>query len=205
MTKIDPAGSRALYVLARDAFLQFSGAEAARFAALLPADPGPARPGEASWSPGTSHLVEARPEPAFAPLFNMMTGMSRSLAWRSNYASSDLDRQFVESQAYTELMGPRGTFASDKVAFGIMVMGPECFYPDHRHQAEEVYALIAGQGEWRYDMGAWKTHRAGETVHSTPNTWHALRTRGSAMLILYAWTGGDLSQVSEIAPNARHR
>lgn len=200
MTPIDPADLRALYTATRAALAAFPGIEAARFAALLPADPGPPRLLAPVWKPGAAQLAAARPAPAFAGLLGLMRARADGLEWRQSYSAAEIGESYLKGMGYVELMGPRGHYPSDTVAFGFVAIGPDSLYPEHRHRAEEIYAILSGTGEWRYDLGPWTRHGAGEVVHSAPNRWHALRTGTEPLVMLYAWTGGDLAQKPELVP-----
>lgn len=197
MDRVDRLGT--LYRQARDAFARFPGSETARFAARLPADPGAPRPVGPTWRPAAAQLGAAEPGRRFRPLVKALCDAARLLDWRSNYSARDVGRAYAEFATFVELLGPRGHFAAPDIAFGVVVIGPDVHYPDHRHVAEEIYAPIAGRGEWRYHMDVWREHGAGATVYTPPLAWHALRTGDEVLLLLYAWIGGDLAQKSEIA------
>ncbi len=129
-----------------------------------------------------------------------MRDRAEGLEWRQSYSAAEIGESYLKGMGYVELMGLRGHYPSDTVAFGFVAIGPDSLYPEHRHRSEEIYAILSGTGEWRYDLGPWTRHGAGEAVHSAPNRWHALRTGAGPLVMLYAWMGGDLAQKSEIAP-----
>ena len=199
MTVTNHSKLGALYDAARAGLLSFSGPDAARFAAALPADPGHPRALTPVWKPGASQLSEAIPRRRFTRLFKMISALSDHLEWRQSYTSAEIGESYLKGMGYVELIGLRGHYASSEIAFGIMVVGPDSLYPDHRHLSEEIYAPISGHGAWRYDFGEWQPGGVGETVHTASNRWHALRTGAETLVMLYAWLGGDLAQKSEIA------
>ena len=199
MTTIVPLDLRDLYDAARAGLQSFPGPDAARFTAALPADPGNPRALAPVWKPGASQLSEAIPDRRFTRLFRMIRALSNQLEWRQSYTSAEIGDSYLKGMGYVELIGRRGHYASSQIAFGIMVVGSDSLYPDHRHVCEEIYAPIAGHGEWRYDLGEWQPGGIGETVYTASNRWHALRTGAETLVMLYAWLGGDLAQKSEIA------
>jgi hypothetical protein len=48
------------------------------------------------------------------------------------------------TNGFSEWIGHRGAFASDAIACGVLLLGPDTEYPDHSHEAEELYFPLAG-------------------------------------------------------------
>jgi hypothetical protein len=112
-----------------------------------------------------------------------------SLAWRQTYTAADLPATFLDRYGWMELIGQRGPVASDRIACGFLLLGPDTHYPAHRHDAEEIYIPLAG-----------RRVPPGELVHHPPRMPHAMRTDADALLALYLWRGGDLAQKSVFSP-----
>ncbi len=75
------------------------------------------------------------------------------LAWRQTYAAEDFGAAFLERYGWTELIGERGPIASDRIAVGFLLLGPDATYPSHSHDAEEIYLPLSGNAAWRRGAG----------------------------------------------------
>lgn len=123
---------------------------------------------------------------------------STDLAWGQTYGAGDFGGNFLDNYGWVELAGTRGHFASDAVAAGFLLLGPETHYPDHHHVAEEVYIPLTGGTAWSRGGGDAVTRAAGEIIHHPSGVSHAMRTGEEPLLALYLWRGGDLAQRSVI-------
>lgn len=141
---------------------------------------------EAFSAPATSELVEA------------FVAAAPALEWRQTYGIEDFGPRFLERYGWTEIVGLRGPIASEKIACGFLMLGPDVEYPAHAHEAHEVYFPLAGQALWMRDHGEFVAHAPGAIIEHQPWTPHATRTRDDAMLALYIWRGGDLAAKSTI-------
>lgn len=121
-----------------------------------------------------------------------------ALRWAQTYTEADFGRDFLDRYGWTELVGTRGHFASDTIAAGFLLLGPQIVYPDHHHVAEEVYIPLTPGTEWRKGDGAFVARAAGETIHHPSSVSHAMRTGAEPLLALYLWRGGPLAQKSTV-------
>jgi hypothetical protein len=136
--------------------------------------------------------------PATRALTRELIDAADFLEWRQTYVAADFGPNFLERYGWTELIGLRGPIASQKVACGFLMLGPEIEYPAHAHEAEELYLPLAGEALWmRGENGFVARPPGGAIAHSA---WlpHATRTLGDPLLALYIWRGGDLSAKSTI-------
>ncbi len=120
------------------------------------------------------------------------------LRWAQTYGEGDFGRAFLDRYGWTELVGTRGHFASETIAAGFLLLGPDVVYPDHHHVAEEIYAPLTPGTEWRKGDGAFVPRGAGEVIHHPSNVSHAMRTGAEPLLALYLWRGGPLAQKSTV-------
>jgi hypothetical protein len=123
---------------------------------------------------------------------------SAHLAWRQTYVAKDFGPEFLERYGWTELIGERGPIASDRIAVGFLLLGPDVTYPLHSHDAEELYLPLSEAADWKRGAEDWRGEPAGAQIFHPSRTPHAIRTGGEPLLALYAWRGGDLSQKSKI-------
>jgi len=142
-------------------------------------------------------IVELAPADA-RPLTRLLARRRNELRWGQTYSVTDFGAAFLEKYGWLEVFGTRGHFANDKVAAGLLILGPGIVYPDHHHIAEEIYVPLASGTEWRMGEGGFEVRKAGEVIHHASNVSHAMRTAEEPLLALYIWRGGPLAQKSEI-------
>ena len=88
-----------------------------------------------------------------------------------------------------EIVGPHGMIPHAHIRFGVLHQNAAQRYPEHRHAAEELYFILAGQALWSIDKNAPSTQEAGCFVHHRPWQWHAMETLAGPLLALWGWTG----------------
>lgn len=113
-----------------------------------------------------------------------------------NYTADTIGPAFFESYGYVELVGPGRPVESDAFLIGFLLLGPGTLYPDHSHQAAEVYHVVAGTAEWWREDQDWTTRPPGAAIAHASGVRHAMRARDEPLLALYCWQG-------EIATAAR--
>jgi mannose-6-phosphate isomerase-like protein (cupin superfamily) len=94
------------------------------------------------------------------------------------------------------VIGLRGPVASERLAVGFLLLGPETEYPAHHHAAEEIYVQLSGLALWRRSEEDWRLRTPGTPIHYASGQSHAMRTRQTPLLALYLWRGGDLAEKS---------
>jgi len=136
--------------------------------------------------------------PDTVPTAKLLAAVANHLAWSQTYSSEDFGSKFLKRYGWVELVGTRGVIASNRIACGFLLLGPEIEYPLHRHEAEEVYVPLTGRTYWMHNNGGWISREAGLPIYH--ETWmpHAIRTDAVPLLAIYLWQGGDLAQKSLI-------
>ncbi len=131
-------------------------------------------------------------------LVDAIVAMGGSLPWGQSYTQADFGAAFQARYGFMELLGPRGPLVAEDIACGLLLFAPDTEYPQHRHEAEEVYVVLAGTAEWRAGPKAYAAAAPGTVLHRPSWQPHATRMGAQPMLALYLWRGGDLMQKSEI-------
>jgi hypothetical protein len=141
-------------------------------------------------------------EPLAAPetraLVREFVETAETLEWRQTYSATDFGPEFLERYGWTELIGLRGPIASETVACGFLMLGPEIEYPAHAHEAEEIYLLLAGEALWMRSEQGFIKRTPGAIIEHSAWTPHATKTLGGPLLAIYVWRGGNLSAKSKI-------
>jgi Dimethlysulfonioproprionate lyase len=172
-----------------------------RVAPAVPAGPAGAAPPVTPPSAAAVRAMQAwlplaaRAAPAFsAPLCAQLLAAAPALQWRQTYGAAEiaagaLGAAFLERYAWCELPGS----GAPELAAGFLLLGAETDYPDHAHEAEELYLPISGAAAWRQGDEIWRERSPGELIHHAPLERHAMRTGTAPLLALFLWRGGGES------------
>jgi len=135
---------------------------------------------------------------SYRPVLDRLIEARAGLYFGQTYSESDFGTDFLRQYGWIKLLGPDAYWHSDQLSSGFLILGDENIYPQHWHQAEELYLPISGDAEWyRQDQG-WQLRPAGSLIHHASGVKHATRTIGEPMIALYLWRGGNLTQKSLI-------
>lgn len=135
-------------------------------------------------------LGQAGP-PRVARLAWAFAALEPHLAWTQNpnYTAENLGAHYIDNYAYADIVGPRGLAESPCVAMGFLLLGPGLHYPDHAHEAEEIYLVMAGDNLWRRGEGDWYRKPLGSLIHHPPWTRHAVKAGKEPLFVFYIWYG----------------
>ncbi len=125
-----------------------------------------------------------------------------SLEWRQTYTARDLGTSFLDNYGWSEIAGGNGPLASERLACGLLMLGPSTHYPRHRHEAEEIYLPLSGTAEWQQGDSIWRERPPGTPIHHARDEPHAMRTGISPLLALYVWRSADLFQSARLDASA---
>lgn len=123
---------------------------------------------------------------------------AKHLYWGQTYTAEVFGDAFLHSYGWTEIIGLRGPVASNDVACGFLLLGPDTEYPRHSHEAEEVYVALSSQALWIKGNGEWTLRQRGIPIYHEPWIAHGMRTGSEPLLALYLWHGKYLDQKSHI-------
>jgi hypothetical protein len=130
-----------------------------------------------------------------------IAALAPRLSWTQNpnYRRSPPSPEFLDNYGYAVLAGPAdgppALARHDRLAFGILLLGPRTHYPLHHHPAAEIYIPLNNALWWRGD-GPWREQEPGAVIYHAPNVPHATRATATPLLALYLWRG-------ELATHAR--
>lgn len=134
----------------------------------------------------------------YRPVLNALIDAQSSLYFGQTYAESDFGADFLRQYGWVKLLGPDAYWHSDKISSGFLILGDNNTYPQHWHEAEEIYLPISGNAEWYREGEDWQIQPPGKLIHHASGIKHGTRTTGEAMIALYLWRGGNLTQKSKI-------
>lgn len=142
-------------------------------------------------------LALAVPGSAEHDLLSLFVRERASRYWEQSYTAEDaVEADMLAGYGYTEIVGKRGPFVSERIRAGVGVFAAGVDYPAHRHQAEEIYAVLAGSGTFRLGDAPPLRRTAGDVIHLTPQLVHGFTMGDEPLVIFYLWQGGDLREKS---------
>lgn len=116
--------------------------------------------------------------------------------WSRYYLPSAWAAPFLDKLAVTRLA------ATDGLAFGAFVVSPGVDYPEHCHDARELYLTLAGQPQFLSEQG-WADLPPGSPSIQEPGVVHALRSGAVPAAFFWAWTGAVDSPIWAVGEGGR--
>ena len=100
------------------------------------------------------------------PLVQQFLDQRMRLRWEQSYTREQqlVPEAMLDGYCFAEVIGKRGPFVSERIRAGIGLWGPAIDYPPHRHQAEEVYVVLAGSADFLLDDNPPLRESAGAVV-----------------------------------------
>lgn len=89
--------------------------------------------------------------------------------------------------AYTTVIGGGCPLEAEGVYMGLSLQGPDILYPSHAHQAEELYWIVGGNGDWKTGIDPWHPVEPGEIIVHPTGIRHAMQTNQAPLLTVWAW------------------
>ena len=114
------------------------------------------------------------------------------LNWFLSYDDDTFGGGVTDKLLAVELAGPQGHFMNDNLRLGFYLQYPGVAYPNHWHEAEEIYIPLTNGTLWSRDNGEFITRNSGDIIHHVSNEAHAMTTNDAPLLALWAWRGANL-------------
>ncbi len=109
--------------------------------------------------------------------------------WRETYKGGPLGQDFEDSFACYEILGRDAPFATDQMRGFVLYFPAGLHYPWHHHPAEELYLVVAGQGEFAISGEEPRMLSSGNTIYHRSNIPHALTTHDQPIMTYVLWRG----------------
>ena len=100
---------------------------------------------------------------------------------------------WAHRSATIEIIGVDGAITPEtNERFGVFVLDTACDYPNHWHDAEEFYLVLAGSGDWTVGDTT-RTLMAGDFSRTPSRAHHAIVTHDQPVFTVWGWSGDDTS------------
>ena len=142
--------------------------------------------------PVVRHLdaVEPSGDTAIDAVLEEFLRLAPVLPWRQTAGYLGvLSQDYLDNYGYVQLLGPNAIVKHSAVRVGLGLWGPGLHYPAHKHEAEELYHVLAGEPSFGGCDGALLTTRPGDAVHHAPWQVHSQDFGAVPTVLLYCWTG----------------
>lgn len=110
------------------------------------------------------------------------------IPWGTNPVADRMSDAAAAICAVTTLMGPEGPIPAPDLRLGLFYQRPDSYYALHNHDADETYAILAGEAFWTAGEDR-RLRRPGDMIHHPSLLPHAFRTGAEGVLALWRWSG----------------
>lgn len=137
--------------------------------------------------------------PSNDPFARAISAASGDCYWRQTYKPEEVGQHFLDTYGWFELFGPTGHFHCEDLRAYVAYWGPSLQYSWHRHEAEEIYAVISGSAQFEAEGLIPATLEAGYTRFHSSNQNHAMTTQDDAILCFVLWRGSGLTAAAQMS------
>ena len=138
--------------------------------------------------PGCRHLSQVLDLGDAGPAAAVSTAirdLEPTLHWAQNprYNAENKGADFMDNYGWCEF----GLAGSDKMSFGVLLLGPGVEYPPTSYESEGIFLVIGGSPEWKSGDESWERVDAGSIICRPFGGAEGKRPGDEPMLALYAW------------------
>ena len=107
-------------------------------------------------------------------------------AWGKHLEHADI-AALAQNWTYASIIGPDCPLEAEGVYMGLSLQGPDLLYPMHAHQADELYWVVGGNGDWKTGIEPWFAVEPGDIIVHGSGIRHAMQTNHAPLLTVWAW------------------
>ncbi len=132
-----------------------------------------------------SHVLDLGEKGPAAAVATAIGQLEPTLVWGQNprYNAENKGAEFMDNYAWSGL----GLAGSDKMSFGVLLLGPGVTYPPSSYESEGVFLVIGGTPEWKSGDDPWVRVEPGNIIYRPYGGSEGKRPGDEPMLALYAW------------------
>ena len=137
------------------------------------------------------HVIDTLEDCDPPDLAMVLRGLSGILRWMQylNYTPENTSREFLDNYAFCELIGPYGLCPCETMSMGLMLLGPDTYYPPHHHLPSECLYLLSGRGTWHLAEGPTISLPPGAVLSIPSGSSHAFWSMDDPMAVIYLCEG----------------
>jgi quercetin dioxygenase-like cupin family protein len=122
-------------------------------------------------------------------LRNAVLATADTAVWRDTYMDSDFGETLHAAFGCFEVLGIQTPLGAKDMRGFVIYQKPGFYYPMHHHPAEELYLVVAGEGEFHQEGEPSKVLSPGDTAFHKSNVPHALTTHDKPIVAYVLWRG----------------
>lgn len=139
---------------------------------------------------GEIAAMASHASPLTRPLVDAIEAQRQKLDWWSTYTEADMaGRGMATGMAACLFCGPGAPFDAPDGRAGFFYVKDDVEYAAHRHEPDEIYAVLAGRARFWNEATGWREAGPGDVIHTPSWSWHAMTTDRGPVLIMWAWMG----------------
>jgi len=144
---------------------------------------------------GTLELTNVKTRPVMQAICNA----AHLLRWQQTYTEADgFSRAYLDAYGWFNLVSPEGIFINDTIRVSAGYLGGGLKYPQHWHEPEEFYLILAGKATFYSDDRTPRLCGPGDVVHHESNQKHAIEMTDGPFFAAAFWRGGGLLAKSDL-------
>ena len=118
------------------------------------------------------------------------------LHWQQTYTEAQVGADYLARYGWFNLVSPDGPFLSDTLRLSVGYWGKGLVYPEHWHEPEETYVVLAGNAVFRSEHSGEVRLHPGDTRHHVSNEKHGMTMDQAPLLAAAVWSGRALTRKS---------
>jgi len=124
-----------------------------------------------------------------APLRDALQQAAPTAFWRDTYRNTGYGEVLHANFGCYEVLGRQTPLQAKGMRSFVIYQKAGFHYPWHHHPAEELYLVVAGEGEFHLDGAKPRRLGPGDTAFHASNAPHALITHESPVIAYVLWRG----------------
>ena len=144
--------------------------------------------------PALETIEECRDHASFhtRSLVNYLIDNADFFHWQQSYSEADFGPEFLKHYAWFNLISPVGPFVCQHNRLTLGYWGAGLKYGYHRHEPEEIYAILAGHAVFKTPDKNPRLCGPGDIVRHDVWEPHATDINPGPLLALIPWRGKNL-------------
>ncbi|WP_338550963.1 dimethylsulfonioproprionate lyase family protein [Roseovarius phycicola] len=123
------------------------------------------------------------------PFRDALCAAASEAKWRETYRDTGYGATLHTHFGCYEVLGSDTPLGAQEMRSFVIYQVPGFHYPMHHHPAEELYLVVAGEGEFHVEGQPSRHLRPGETAFHPSNVPHALTTHDTPIMAYVLWRG----------------
>ncbi len=128
------------------------------------------------------------PRGPVASIVGSLKQIMPDLTWQHGYNDPEMRGELASNFGVADVIGPYGLVFSSRFKLGVVLLGPQTWYPPHAHPSIELYYILSGEAEWHTGDNR-SIESAGSMIFHHSNQPHAMLTGKTPFLAVYTWRG----------------